>query len=113
MNIVKQHRWRRVILIAFALSIIYYLYGFQLSFVPYSTAWDANHEYMYMPKVLAENAGILRGNIGPLASLPFLRHMFIAFWFGLITPIKSWFWLSPDSVAVAMNFLSGIFVMLF
>ncbi|MEI7562707.1 MAG: hypothetical protein WCJ39_03150 [bacterium] len=39
--------------------------------------------------------------------------MFIAFWFGLITPIKSRFWLAPDTIAVAMNFLSGIFVMIF
>lgn len=68
---------------------------------------------MYTPKVLAENAGVLRGNVGPLSSLPYLRHMFIAFRFGLITPIKSWFWLSPDTIAVAMNFLSGIFVMIF
>ena len=39
--------------------------------------------------------------------------MFIAFRFGLITPIKSWFWLSPDTIAIAMNFLSGVFVMIF
>lgn len=55
LNAVKHHWRRRVILILFAFSIMYYLYGFQLSFVPYSTAWDANHEYMYAPKVLAEN----------------------------------------------------------
>ncbi|MDR0283134.1 MAG: hypothetical protein LBI53_07815 [Candidatus Peribacteria bacterium] len=41
---------------------MYYLYGFQNSFIPYSTAWDANHEYLYIPKIIAENAGILRGN---------------------------------------------------
>ena len=63
LNAVKQHRRRWVILILFAFSIMYYLYGFQLSFIPYSTAWDANHEYMYVPKVLAENAGVLRGNV--------------------------------------------------
>ena len=113
LNAVKQHRRRWVILILFAFSIMYYLYGFQLSFIPYSTAWDANHEYMYVPKVLAENAGVLRGNVWPLSSLPYLRHMFIAFWFGLITPIKSRFWLAPDTIAVAMNFLSGVFVMIF
>jgi hypothetical protein len=30
--------------------------GIQNAFTPYSTAWDANHEYMYIPKILAENA---------------------------------------------------------
>jgi hypothetical protein len=42
---------------------MYYLYGFQLSFIPYSTAWDANHAYMYEPKVLAENFGVLWNNV--------------------------------------------------
>ena len=55
--------WKRIGLILIGISIIYYLYGFQLSFIPYSTAWDANHAYMYIPKVLAENAGVLRGNV--------------------------------------------------
>ncbi|MEI7562706.1 MAG: hypothetical protein WCJ39_03145 [bacterium] len=55
LSAVKEHRRRWVLVIVFALSIIYYLYGFQLSFIPYSTAWDANHAYMYVPKVLAEN----------------------------------------------------------
>jgi hypothetical protein len=39
--------------------------------------------------------------------------MFISFWFSLIQPIKSRFWLSADSIAVAMNFLSGMLVMIF
>ncbi|HCB50983.1 TPA: hypothetical protein DEP21_00015 [Patescibacteria group bacterium] len=49
-------------LILIIISIIYYFFGFQLSFIPYSTAWDANHEYMYIPKIIAENHGVLRGN---------------------------------------------------
>jgi len=39
--------------------------------------------------------------------------MFISFRFSLIQPIKSRFWLAPDTIAVAMNFLSGIFVLIF
>jgi len=39
--------------------------------------------------------------------------MFIAFWFALIQPIKSRFRLAPDTIAVAMNFLSGILVLIF
>lgn len=39
--------------------------------------------------------------------------MFITFFFSLIQPIKSRFWIAPDTVAVAMNFLSGILVLIF
>jgi hypothetical protein len=38
------------------LSFAYYFFNFSHSYIPYSTAWDANHEYMYTPKVIAENA---------------------------------------------------------
>ncbi len=107
----NRRKWVGVILLA--ISIIYYLYGFQLSFIPYSTAWDANHEYMYIPKVLAQNHGVLRWNVWPAAMVSWLRHMFITFFFALIQPIKSRFWLAPDTIAVAMNFLSGIFVLIF
>ena len=51
----KTNPWNRIGIILVGFSIMYYLYGFQLSFIPYSTAWDANHAYMYEPKVMAEN----------------------------------------------------------
>jgi hypothetical protein len=38
---------------------------------------------------------------------------YIAIFFSLIKPISSWFWLTPDTIAVEMNFLSAIFVLLF
>jgi hypothetical protein len=38
---------------------------------------------------------------------------YIAFWFSLIQPIKSRFWLSPDTFGVSMNFISGLFVLVF
>lgn len=44
---------------------------------------------------------------------PELRHIFITFRFALITPIKSRFWIAPDTIAVAMNFLSGLLVLIF
>lgn len=110
----KKNRRKRIGIILLALSIIYYLYGFQLSYIPYSTARDANHEYMYIPRVIANNHGVLRGNVGSVASMaPGLRHIFITFFFALINPIKSRFWIAPDTIAVAMNFLSGIFVLIF
>ena len=108
----KKNRWQWIMLVLVIFSIIYYFYGFQLSFIPYSTAWDANHEYLYVPKVIAENFGIIRGNVWTAGAMPFLRHSFIAFWFS-IGKIFTWSWLSPDTVAVSMNFLSGPFVLFF
>lgn len=108
----KKNRWQWIMLVLVIFSIIYYFYGFQLSFIPYSTAWDANHEYLYVPKVIAENFGIIRGNVWIAGGMPFLRHSFIAFWFS-IGKIFTWSWLSPDTVAVSMNFLSGPFVLFF
>ena len=91
---------------------MYYFYGFQLSFIPYSTAWDANHAYMYVPKIIAENFGLIWGNVGNAASMPFLRHSFISFWFS-IGSVFTGGRMSPDTVAVSMNFLSGPLVLLF
>lgn len=68
---------------------------------------------MYEPKVLAENMWVLWWNLWIAAWAPQLWHAFITFWFSLIQPIKWGFWLSPDNIAVSMNFLSGIFVLLF
>ena len=62
--------WRkRIGIVLLAISIIYYLYGFQLSYIPYSTAWDANHAYMYIPKILAQNHGVMWGDVGGVASM--------------------------------------------
>ena len=107
--------WRkRIGIVLLAISIIYYIYGFQLSYIPYSTAWDANHAYMYVPRVLAQAHGVMWWDVWWAASMvPGMWHMFITFFFALIQPIKSWFWIAPDTIAVAMNFLSGIFVFIF
>lgn len=45
--------------------------------------------------------------------VPGIWHMFIMFFFALIQPIKSRFWMAPDTIAVAMNFLSGVLVLVF
>ena len=108
----NKNRWQWIMIILVVFSIIYYFYWFQLSFIPYSTAWDANHEYLYVPKVIAENFGIIWGNVGTAGVMPFLRHSFIAFWFS-IGSIFWWNWLSPDTIAVSMNFLSGPLVLFF
>lgn len=94
------------------LSIVYFYYGFQLSFIPYSTAWDANHAYMYIPKIRAENHGALWYG-QPWWAWGSLWMSYISFFFSVIQPIKSWFRLSPDNIAVSMNFLSWLFVLIF
>jgi len=38
------------------ISILYYFFGFMHSYIPYPTAWDANHAYMFYPKMFAYNA---------------------------------------------------------
>ena len=101
----------RAMIVLIWFSIIYYLYWFELSFIPYSTAWDANHAYMYEPKVFAQNHWVIRWNIWVAASAPLLRHVFITFWFSLFGSIK--LWLAPETFAVAMNFLSWVLVLIF
>jgi hypothetical protein len=94
------------------ISVMYFYYGFQNSFIPYSTAWDANHEYMYTPKILAENAGIYRGNTAG-AAMPGIWHLFITFFFSLTGATNGRLGLAPDTIAVSMNFLSAVLTLIF
>ena len=104
--------WYIMFLILSVVSLSYVYIWIQNSFIPYSTAWDANHEYMYTPKILAENAGIYRWNT-VWSSMPWLWHQFLTFIFSLTGCTDWWFWLSPDNLAVSMNFMSAIFVLIF
>ncbi|UFX83274.1 hypothetical protein [Candidatus Absconditicoccus praedator] len=93
-------------------SILYFYFGFMLSFIPYPTAWDANHAYMFNPKVWAMNAGFYWGGDGPSASFQ-LWYSYITYWFSLALPLGSVLWISADSIATVTNFFSGVFVLLF
>lgn len=104
--------WKYALLILLVFSLVYYFYWFQLSFIPYSTAWDANHAYMYTPRVIAGNNWLLRWNMWTAESMPYLWSAFISFWFS-IGSIFSGNWLSPDTIAVAMNFLSWPLCLMF
>ena len=84
----------------------------QNAFTPYSTAWDANHEYMYIPKILAENAGIYRWNT-VWGSMPWFWHQFLTFVFSLTWCTNWWFGLSSDNIAISMNNISATLVLLF
>ena len=84
----------------------------QNAFTPYSTAWDANHEYMYIPKILAENAGIYRWNY-VANNMPWLWHQFLTFVFSLTGCTNGWLGLSPDNIAISMNNISAFLVLIF
>ena len=84
----------------------------QNAFTPYSTAWDANHEYMYIPKILAENAGIYRWNT-VWGSMPWFWHQFLTFVFSLTWCTNWWFGISSDNIAISMNNISATLVLLF
>ena len=104
--------WLLVISLPILLSLAYLYMWIQNAFTPYSTAWDANHEYMYIPKILAENAGIYRWNIGA-NNMPWFWHQFLTFVFSL-TWCTNWrFGLSADNIAISMNNMSATFVLLF
>lgn len=91
------------------ISIAYYFHGFMLAYIPYPTAWDANHAYMYIPKVFTLSHGYMRSNLFD-GWFPTLWYSYIAFWFALFTPLSR-FRISPDTIAVQMNFISGVYVL--
>ena len=107
---------KKIWLLAISLPILFsvaYLYmGVQNSFVPYSTAWDANHEYMYIPKILAENWWIYRWN-NVASNMPWFWHQFLTFIFSLTGCTNWWLGLSPDNIAISMNNMSAAFVLIF
>ena len=104
--------WFISLLLPIILSLAYLYMWIQNAFVPYSTAWDANHEYMYIPKILAENAWIYRWNT-VANGMPWFWHQFLTFIFSLTGCSNWWFGLSPDNIAISMNNLSSTFVLIF
>ena len=102
--------WLLAISLPILFSIAYLYIWIQNAFTPYSTAWDANHEYMYIPKILAENAGVYRWNT-VASSMPWFWHQFLAFIFSLTG--NWWLWLSSDNIAISMNNMSTTFVLIF
>lgn len=92
-------------------SLLYMYHGFVLADIPYPTAWDANHAYMYIPKVRALGHGYDRQQA--VAVTPHIWLGYIAYWFKFMYMFGTNTWISADNLAVIMNFLSGIFVLLF
>jgi hypothetical protein len=49
---VSKHNWLKWSLIGiFTVAIWYVFVGLNYTFIPYPTAWDANHAYMFIPRV--------------------------------------------------------------
>ncbi len=94
------------------LSFWYIFNGFTLAFIPYPTAWDANHAYMFFPKMLALNNGFYWDEIG-MAGPTQLRYGYITYWFSLFTPFTNFLGISADTIAIEMNFWSGFLVLIF
>ena len=104
--------WFIALFVLVLLSVSYLYIWIQNAFTPYSTAWDANHEYMYIPKILAENAWIYRWNT-VANNMPWMWHQFLTFIFSL-TGCTNWrFGLSPDNITISMNNISSLLVLLF
>lgn len=89
--------------ILIVVTLMYMMFWFNLSYIPYSTARDANHAYMYYPKVWSLNNGVFFTD-GPVTS-PYIWMTYIAYRFSLLKPFTSFtFW--PDTLAVFMNSIS-------
>ena len=81
--------------------------GFKLAFIPYPTAWDANHAYMLIPNAISGGHGWMRSDTATSYMPVYLS--FVSFFFSLIKGLGSKFWLSPDTFGVEMNYLTAIF----
>ena len=104
--------YKVIIFCLLVVSLLYLFNGFYLADIAYSTAWDANHAYMFFPKMWALNNGYYWNEIG-MATSPQLRYSFIAFWFSLFSWTGGIFGISVDNIAISLNFWSGIFVLIF
>lgn len=112
-NWILAWKWKHILILFFvAISLIYVYMGIQNSFIPYSTAWDANHEYMFIPKILAENHWIYWWN-SVWNNMPWVWHLFLTFIFSLVWTTNWLFWMSADNVVISMNNISAWFVLVF
>lgn len=96
------------------LSVMYIYIWFNLAYIPYPTAWDANHAYILFPRIWSINNGLYWSSQS-VSALPNLWYWFLTFWFKFASafPIGKWlFGISPDALTVIMNYWSGPFVLM-
>ncbi len=112
MNVSSLSRFDKIwLLTLFSFTCLYFFLGFYLSDIAYSTAWDANHSYMFFPKMWALNNWYYWNEIW-MASWFQLWYAYIAFWFSLFAPTWWIWWISLDNIAISLNFWSWLFVIL-
>ena len=103
-----------VFFVLIALICAYVFMWFNLAFIPYSTAWDANHAYLFFPRAWALHNWIYWWTSWA-TSTPYLWYGFLTFWFKLASSFfgaSGMFGISPDWLAVLMNFWSWPLVLL-
>ncbi len=103
--------WMFVYVLLMLFSIMYIYHGFVLADIPYPTAWDANHAYMYYPRIWALNSGYYWEQT--LAAAPQIWFGYLTFWFKFMYIFGQNTWISADNLAVIMNFISGVLVLVF
>ena len=94
-------------------TIMYIYYGLWMSYIPYSTAWDANHAYMAIPRMYVNNHGVLwADNIWWFGSTVQSYLWYVSYFMWIFTSFGGKFWISPDTAGVVMNFLPAIYTIL-
>lgn len=106
-NIYKNVQLKYVFYAIFVLVFLYIYFWFSYSFIPYPSAWDANHAYMFYPRVFAEYGGYpWHTDFRPGLTI----------WSALLTWVYNlWFftWFSQDTWMITFNFTSWIFSLFF
>lgn len=104
----KYTSFQRITAVLVLISIAYYFIGFKLAYIPYPTAWDANHLYMLVPNAISGGYGRIWNTNQSTYYLP-VYLSFVSFFFSIIKWLGNWFWISPDTMGIQMNFLTAIF----
>ena len=99
--------FKYIFVLVFAVAFWYIFIGLNYTFIPYPTAWDANHAYMFLPRVFWIYDGY-PWNIDFRPDL-YLWSGFLAWMYKL----GNWTWFAPDTWMITSNFLSWIFALLF
>lgn len=96
-----------VFMFIFLICFLYIYFWFVNSFIPYPSAWDANHAYMFVPKIIAQYGWYpWHTDFRPVFGV---RTSF------LIWIYNVWFFtnFAQDTWMTSFNFLSWIFSLLF
>lgn len=96
------------------IAVLYICMWLYLAYIPYPTAWDANHAYIFLPRSWANNGWLYRWSGGITGAIPYLWYWFLTFWFAFadVMPGSGLFGISPDALTIIMNFWSWPLVLL-